>query len=89
MAFAISIDDVVNLGSRKMVHGTFTSDDGDDTLTLAPATHGMNDIIMYQVDLDSGAHRTDSPKIVNSAGTLTVTWLETLGVDGRWVLIGR
>ena len=89
MAVAYTLTNAHSLGNLKGVHGTFTTANGDNTLTLAPATHGLNYIVDYKISLDTGGLNIPAPKVTISSGTLTWTVDDTLGYSGKWYVLGR
>ena len=89
MAFTVTYVSVVNLGSRRMVVGTFTSAEGDTTLTLTKtAGHGLNGFDKVDISLDPGVLASQPPKITTSGTTITAIWDDTQGISGRFELIG-
>lgn len=89
MALAYTISNVTSIGKYRMVTGTFTSASGDTTFTLAPATHGLNNIIDFDVSIKGGAVDAQTPKTTNSSGTITAIWDDTQGLSGTFTLIGN
>ena len=89
MAVSITVSGVHSSGNLKMVHGTFTSAVGDNTLTLAESTHGLNHIVDHNVTLNDAGMGTQSPKVTISSGTLTAVWQDTRGFSGKWYVKGR
>ena len=89
MPIVITVDGNESVGNMRMAHGTFTSADGDNTVTLAPSTTGINNIASYEISLDVGALSVQRPKITESLGTLTAVWSDTLGLSGRWQVTGN
>jgi len=88
MAVTNTHTDTVNMGSIRIAYGTFTSANGDNTVTLTSGTdHGLNVILMHQIELDG--HGVPIPDVSISGGTVTATFNDTLGYSGRWTLIGR
>ena len=78
-----------NEGNLKSVHGTFTTSDGDTTVTLDSSTHGMNYIVDYHITLDTGALNPPVPKVDVSSGTITATYHDTMGLSGKFYVKGR
>ena len=89
MAVAYTVTNMHSVGNLRAVHGTFTTAAGDSSLTLAPATHGLNYIVDYDIKLDTGGIQPATPKVTISSGTLT--WLvdDTLGYSGKFFVLGR
>lgn len=84
-----TVDGVESRGNMKHVHGTFTTSDGDTTVSLAADTHGLNYIVEAMVTLDAGGLEVPQPKIAISSGTITATFSNTQGYSGRFSVTGR
>jgi len=89
MAFAFTITSVNYVGGLRAVHGTFTSADGDNTMTLDSSTHGLNYIVDYNITTDGGGIGSQKPKVTISSGTITAVWDDTRGDSGRFYVLGR
>lgn len=89
MAFAFTVTNGHSEGNLKSVHGTFTSADGDTSMSLTTATHGFNYIADYKVTLDTAAINAQIPKVTISSGTLTALWQDTQGQSGKFYVKGR
>jgi hypothetical protein len=89
MAVTFTVTDVNSSGNLKVVHGTFTSADGDTTGTLNAAVHGLNYIVDYNITLDTGAVGVQNPKVTVSSGTITAVWDDTQGLSGKFYVKGR
>lgn len=89
MAATWTVSGATVTGDERRIWGTFTTAAGDNSLTLAPATHGLNNVRTYNVSLDAGGVGTQTPKVANSAGTLTITFDDTLGYSGTWWVSGK
>lgn len=85
MAFTITTYPI-SLGNLKGLAGTFTSAEGDSSMTLA---HGLNWVAYASVEIDTGGVGVQRPKITHSAGTMTVVWDDTLGYSGQLLVIGK
>lgn len=92
MAIVFTTDGVVNMGSVRLVHGTFTSESGDNTAVFGKTTgakHGLDTVIFHQIDLVPGGVEVPSTKLTINDPTITATWMNTHGLSGRWSMIGR
>ena len=87
MAVTATVTKKVNLGSVKLIHGTFTSASLDHTLSLPATVHGLNVIMAWGVALTEIGEQ--APIITISSGTLTAIWQDTRGKSGTWFVIGR
>lgn len=76
-------------GNLKSVHGTFTTTDGDTSVSLTNATHGLNYIVDYHLTLDTGALNPPIPKVTISSGAITATYHDTKGLSGKFYVKGR
>ena len=76
-------------GGYYRVLGTFTSAGGDNSLSLANADHGLNNIADVIVKLDRGGLNTELPKIAISSGTITVTFDDTQAYAGNFDITGN
>lgn len=84
MAFTVSNIQRSVTGNYVIISGLFTSARGDNTLTF---THGLNNIVEDTVDLDAVGFQ--KPLVSHSAGVMTATWDDTLGVTGSFTIIGN
>lgn len=89
MAFAFTVTAVNSEGNLRSVHGTFTSAEGDTSMSLAAATHGLNYIADYDITLDTSAIDAQRPKVTISSGTITALWQDTRGNSGKFYVKGR
>jgi len=89
MAVSFSVTGSNNLGAVRLVHGTFTSSSGDTSATLNNTVHGLGQVIMYQVSLDSGGINVAAPKVTQTGSSLALAWDDTLGYSGKWAVIGK
>ncbi len=87
MAFDFTITNVHNIGALRRVHGTWTSADGDNEMSLTPSTHGLNYLTDHKIEVDAVGAQV--PQVTKSGGTLTADFTDTLGQSGRFVLDGR
>ena len=90
VAYTLTTGGNGSIGNMRVVTGTFTSAAGDGNgETLAYATHGLNFLAWGDVTLDTGGLMAARPKVSISSGTLTWTVDDTLGYNGRFIVIGR
>jgi hypothetical protein len=86
MAFTVSNVVPGSCGDARTLSGTFTSAAGDATLTY---THGMLQIRLADFSLDPANIAPQIPSVSHSAGVATVTWDDTQGASGRFIIIGK
>jgi hypothetical protein len=84
-----TVDGQTVVGNKRLVHGTFTTTAGDTSVSLAATTHGLNNIIDYKLELDTGGLDSQKPKISVSSGTITATFDDTEGYSGTWTVTGN
>lgn len=86
MAFTVTSLVPGSAGDCRSLSGTFTSAQGDSTLTF---THGMGAVRLADFSLDPGGIAPQIPSVTHAAGVATVTWDDTLGASGRFCVIGK
>ena len=89
MAFAYTVNKVINSGAMRKVYGSFTSAVGDNALSLALSVHGLNYIASAEVNLAKSAIDAHTPKVTISGSTVTGTFADTKGLSGTFILEGR